>query len=260
MRFSYSRVECYANCPMQYKYRYLDKLKTISDQSANNALYLGTALHLGLETGNVKKATDNYKSNYNIIGDEHINEIIKLEYIIPKALELLPDGECEVEISTPEFVGYIDRLCPTYVDENGVKHWDLYDYKYTTNGERYKNSKQLHIYKYYYELTHPGNTIDHLYYLIIDKVTIRQRMKANPPETIMEFRRRLSEHLEASEIKLVEVKYDESSLTQFHECCKYLTTCKDFPKNPSKLCGWCQFKDYCESNGEIDWMIVRNHQ
>lgn len=256
MKVSYSRVECFAQCPMRYKYRYIDGLKTIPDQEANNALYLGTALHLGLETGSVEKAVENYLSNYNVVTDEVINEIIKLEHIIPKALELLPEGECEVEISTEDFIGFIDRLCPTYIDENGVQHWDLYDYKYTSNGERYKTSKQLHIYKYYYELTHPNNVIDHLYYLIIEKVSIRQKHKAKPPETITEFRSRLRDHLTASEIKVIEVDYDSESISRFTKCCQQLRQIENFPKNPTRLCSWCPYQQYCESNGEIDWMIL----
>lgn len=256
MKFSYSRVECFANCPYQYKLRYIDKLKTLPDQQADNALYLGTALHLGLETGSVERAVDDYKSNYNILTDDNINEIIKLEFVLPKALELLPNGLCEVEINTDDFIGYIDRLCPTYVDENGVQHWDLYDYKYCNNEERYKTSKQLHIYKHYYELTNPGNVIDHLYYLIIKKVNIRQKMKAKPPETLQEFRNRLMEHLEATQIFLMEVEYEENSVSHFQECCQYLRTVKKFPKNPTKLCNWCQYQQYCESDGQVDYMII----
>lgn len=255
MRFSYSRIECFANCPYQYKLRYIDKLKTLPDQQADNALYLGTALHLGLETGSVEEMIKNYKSNYNLIDDVNINEIIKLEYVLPRALELLPNGLCEVEIITDEFVGFIDRLCPTYVDEKGVQHWDLYDYKYCTNEERYKTSKQLHIYKHYYELTNPGNVIDHLYYLIIKKVSIRQRFKAKPPETLNEFRNRLMEHLEATQIFLMEVEFEEDSVSHFEECCQYLKVVKEFPKNPTNLCNWCAYKEYCESDGKVDWMI-----
>ncbi len=255
MRFSYSRVECFATCPRQYRYRYVDKLKTLPDQEANNALYLGTALHLGLETGSVEEAVANYKSNYNLIDDNNINEIIKLEYVLPKALELLPNGLCEVEISTPDFIGYIDRLCPTYIDDDGVQHWDLYDYKYCANEERYKTSKQLHIYKHYYELTNPGNVIDHLYYLIIKKVNIRQKSKAKPPETLNEFRSRLMEHLEATQIFLMEVNFEEDSVSHFEDCCQYLKTVNEFPKNETKLCDWCAYKEYCQSDGKVDWMI-----
>ncbi len=238
---------------MQYRCRYVDKLKVLPDQDPTNALYLGTALHLGLETGSVEQVVENYKSNYYILTDEHINEIIKLEHIIPKALAVLPPGECEIEISTPDFIGYIDRLCPTYVDDNGIQHWDLYDYKYTTNGDRYKTSKQLHIYKYYYELTHPGNVIDNLRYLIIKKVNIRQKKT----ETIQQFRLRLREVLEATEPTITDISYDNASITDFQECCQALKSAKEFPKNETRLCDWCQYKEFCKSDGLIDYMVIK---
>ena len=67
---------------------------------------------------------------------------------------------------------------------------------------------------------------------------------------------RLREHLEASEIKLIEVPYSEESISQFKECCQLLKGVKDFPKNPTRLCGWCEYQEYCESNGKEDWMIL----
>ena len=122
VKFSYSRLECFAKCPRQYKYRYVDKLKTLPDQSANNALYLGSAIHKAFETGRLEDAIDEYKSHYYVITDLVVNEIIKLEYLIPKVLELLPEAECEVELLTDEFVGYIDRLVYLFTDEQGVRH------------------------------------------------------------------------------------------------------------------------------------------
>ena len=87
MKFSYSRVGCFANCPYQYKLRYLDKLRTIPEQNFDNALYLGTALHAALESGNVEDAIISYRSNYNVLTDSHIHEEIKLIYLVPKVLE-----------------------------------------------------------------------------------------------------------------------------------------------------------------------------
>lgn len=258
MRFSYSRLGCFANCPYQYKLRYIDKLQTIPDQSPDNALYLGTAIHEAFETGKVDAAINSYRSNYNILTNEHINEEIKLEYLIPKVLRLLPEAECEVEIKTDDFVGYIDRLEFLFTDEQGIKHYTIWDYKYSNNVEYYLNSPQLSLYKFYFEKTHPNCVVDHLKYVFVPKVAIRQKHKAKPPETLMEFRSRLLEHLEASEIKIVEVNYSEDSITQFNECCQYLRTVKQFPKNPTRLCGWCPYQKYCESNGEIDWMIIKD--
>ena len=124
MQVSYSRVGCYGSCPYQYKLRYLDKLKTLPDQEPDNALYLGTAIHEAFETGNAEDAIKSYRSNYYMLTDAHINEEIKLEMLVPKVLALLPPAEWEVEISTDDFIGYIDRLVYLYTDDNGIAHYD----------------------------------------------------------------------------------------------------------------------------------------
>ena len=257
-RFSYSRVGCFANCPYQYKLRYIDKLKTLPDQSPENALYLGTAIHAAFESGLLDDAIESYRSNYYRLTDANINEEIKLEYLIPKVLELLPEAECEVEIKTDDFVGYIDRLEYLFTDNQGIKHYTIWDYKYSNNIENYLKSAQMSLYKYYFEKTHPNCVVDHLKYVFVPKIQIRQRLKAKPPETIQEFRNRLQEQLEASEIKIIEVDYDGESITQFHDCCKFISKCNEFPKNQTKLCDWCPYKQYCDSNGQIDWMIINN--
>ena len=257
MQVSYSRLSCFANCPYQYKLRYLEKLKTLPEQNADNALYLGTAIHEAFETGELESAIKSYRSNYHILTDAHINEEIKLEYLILKVLELLPEAECEVEIKTDDFIGYIDRLVYLFTDEHGIKHYEIWDYKYSNNIDRYMESAQLHLYKYYFEKTHPGCVVDTLKYVFIPKINIRQKLKAKPPETIQEFRNRLREQLVAAEIKILEIEYDNAMVTQFQECSQALESIKNFPKNPTKLCGWCQYQKYCESDGEIDYMIIK---
>ena len=248
--FSYSRIGCYSNCPYQYKLRYVDKLKTIPECNADNALYLGLGLHKGIECG-VEAGIAEYKSHYNLITDAHINWMMQLEHQIPRVIELLPEGgEHELEIKTDNFVGYIDYV-----------HGDtLYDFKFSNNIDNYIKSPQLSIYKHYLELVRPDIKINHLKYVFVPKINIRQKLKSKPPETLMEFRNRLQEQLDASEIKIVEVEYDEDSITQFQDCCQYLTTVKDFPKNPTKLCNWCSYQKFCESDGSEDWMIIENDQ
>ena len=255
MRFSYSRIECFSKCPYQYRLRYLDKLKTLPDQKADNALYLGTAIHLAFETGSMQAAIDNYKSNYNVITDLIENECIKLEYYIPKVLELLPDAECEVELQTDSFIGFIDRLVYLYTDDNGVRHYEIWDYKYCSekSKEKYLVSPQLSLYKSYFEETHENCVVDALRYVFIPKINIRQKKD----ETLWEFRQRLQEYLEASNISVVEVPYDHDSITQFLTACQLLSEVEYFPKNQTRLCDWCQYQQYCESNGEIDYMIIR---
>ena len=260
MQFSYSRLGCFSNCPYQYKLRYVDRLETLPDQNAENALYLGSAIHEAFEKGNVQDAIDNYRSYYYSISNEHLNEEIKLEYLIPKVLELLPNGECEVEISTDDFIGYIDRLVYLFTDDSGIKHYEIWDYKYSNNVDNYLESGQLHLYKYYYELTHPGTVVDKLKYVFIPKTKIKQKTKSKPPESIQEFRNRIIESLEKLPIRVEEVIFDETMVQQFIDCCQRLKTVQCFPKNPTRLCDWCSYQQYCESNGEVDWMIVNKEE
>lgn len=247
MKFSYSRVSSFAQCPYKWYLHYIQGLRTIPDTDPGNALYLGLALHKGIETGSVEEGIKEYKSHFNIITDEHLNYILQLEYQIPRVIELLPEGgEHELPIETDDFVGFIDYI-----------HGDtLYDFKFSNNIDNYLKSPQLSIYKHYIELVRPDIKINHLKYVFVPKIQIRQRFKAKPPETIVEFRTRLQEHLEASEIKVIEVDYNKESISDFQECCQYLNTVNEFPKNPTKLCSWCQFQKYCESDGKEDWMIL----
>ena len=132
MRFSYSRVGCYGNCPFQYKLKYLDGLKTIPEQNPDNALYLGLAVHKGIETGSVEEGIKEYKSHFNILSDENYNWIQQLEYQIPRVINLLPEGgEHELEIKTDEFIGFIDYVCGD----------TLYDFKFSNNIDGYRNSQ-----------------------------------------------------------------------------------------------------------------------
>jgi hypothetical protein len=39
-----------------------------------------------------------------------------------------------------------------------------------------------------------------------------------------------------------------------------LKTVKQFPKNETKLCDWCDYKEFCKSNNQVDWMIINNYK
>lgn len=91
VRLSHSRVDCFGRCPFKYRVRYVDRLKTLPPVEPDNALILGTALHTGIEQG-VNQALEFYQNNFPVPTDEHINEMIKLEALIPKAKALLPPG------------------------------------------------------------------------------------------------------------------------------------------------------------------------
>ena len=78
----------------------------------------------------------------------------------------------------------------------------------------------------------------------------------------MEFRERLRDCLNATEIQIVEVPYDDTAIINFNACCVYINKLlskkrfEDMIKKPSKLCDWCQYKEYCQSDGKINYMIL----
>lgn len=243
MTYSYSNVSTFGNCPYRWYLQYVDKLKTIPETNADNPLWLGLAIHRGIETDSVEEAIKEYKSHFNILTDDNVNWIMQIEYQLPKVIELLPKGgEHELEVKTDSFIGYIDYVCND----------TLFDFKFSNNIDAYSKSPQLSIYKWYLESVRPDIHINHLKYVMIPKVGIRQKKT----ETLFEFRQRLTEHLDATEIKIVEVDYSDDNVAQFQKCCQALETVKDFPKNKTRLCSWCQYQQYCESNGEIDYMIL----
>lgn len=248
MQYSYSRADCFNKCPYQYKLRYVDRLLTIDEYDPRSPLILGTAVHTGIET-DVDSAIQFYYSQYPVITDSHIEEAIKLTNLIPKVKNILPaNGEFEVEISTPNFKGYIDYLYPL---DDGT--YGIIDFKYSNNVDNYLKSNQLHIYKYFAEkLLHIK--VSKLQFLFIPKIQIRQKKS----ESQIQFRKRLSEVLSEANPNLVQVEYEESKVDKFLNDVQTIQNTSDFTKNVSKLCDWCEFKNLCLKEDDIDMLPSTN--
>lgn len=224
--------------------RYLDGIKTNDPIEADNALVIGTALHTGIEK-DVKTAIDQYFMSYPIIDDSHINEAIKLEYLIPKAKAVLPFGEYEVEISDDDFHGFIDLLAPATVFERGVEvpnQYDIYDFKYSNNVNHYKDSRQLHLYKYFFEKCNPGKKIRNLYFLFVPKVNIKRKKT----EDLNQFRQRIWENLQECEVKKVQIDFDYEKVIDFLLQIKSISETAEFPQNQGWFCRYCEFEEYCQ--------------
>ena len=254
MIVSHSKVECFESCPYRYDLRYNQEIRTIPPDNADNALFLGTALHTGLEK-DVQTAIHEYFMEYPVISDAHINEAMKLEVMIPKAAAMIPSGEHEVKIEDDDFIGFIDLLAPAKTEQKlGGEHqvipnvYDLYDFKYSNNVSKYKDSPQLHLYKYFFEKNNPGKIIRNMYFLFVPKVNIKQSKK----EDLFQFRQRLQEELDKKEPQLVQIEYDPEKVINFLLSTKGMLEAKDFPKNTSWLCNYCEYKDYCQKG--IDFM------
>ena len=237
--------------------RYLDEIDTIASTEPDNPLIVGTALHTGIEKG-VKEAIEEYFMSFPIIDEGHINEAIKLEYLIPKAKKLLPPGEYEVEIQDDDFIGFIDLLAPATVFERGVEvpnMFDIYDFKYSNNVQHYTESKQLHLYKHFYEKTHPGKHIRNLFFVFVPKNNSKQKKT----ESLTEFRRRIVGELGQKEIKIVKIDYQSERVTEWFQEIKTINETKEFKKCPSYLCRYCEYQNFCEK-GDSFMLLPKNER
>ena len=93
----------------QIQNAYIDKIKTLPSTDADNALIIGTAMHIGIEKG-IEEGIKAYYDSFPIITDEHINEVLSWNIWIPKVQEILPEGEYEASNNEFDFVGFIDLI------------------------------------------------------------------------------------------------------------------------------------------------------
>lgn len=245
--FGYSAVSTFEQCPYQYKCRYLDGLEVLPSDDPANALIIGTALHKAIET-DIDTAISEYFASYPIITDLHIDEEIKLRYLIPMVKEILPEGTHEVQVIDSNFIGTLDLLVPV-----NDKEFDLYDFKYSNNWMRYMDSRQLHLYKYYFEKT-SGKRIRNMDFVFVPKVQIRQKKT----ETIFDFRQRLIKELGKVQPRMEQVHYDPQKVIDHLELTQQIMQCQEFPKNPTKLCSWCDYKNFCEKQEDYEMLPSTN--
>lgn len=237
--------------------RYLQGITTIPATEPDNPLILGQAVHTGIEKS-LEEAIREYCFSFPIITDEHINEIIKFETVIPLAkMAIPPGGQFEVEIKNDDFHGFIDYLVPATIFERGVElpdTYDLYDFKYSNNVSGYKQSGQLHEYKYFFEKNNPGKKIRNMFFVFIPKVTIRQKKT----ETLLEFRQRLKEALSGVEVKIVQIEFNIEKVIEFLFGIKAVNEETEFPQEKSYLCRYCEFQEYCEKGWNYFMKLPEN--
>ncbi|WP_288867909.1 AAA family ATPase [uncultured Parvimonas sp.] len=239
MQYSHSRIEQFNNCKYKYKLHYVDKLETITCNTADNPLLIGLLLHEAIEIG-LEKSSKKYYSKFNIIDDLQINEVIKVEQLLPKIKNILPKGGYfEKQLINKDFIGFMD-----YIVETKPNTYDIYDFKYSNNDGNYENSRQLSLYKYYFEKNNPGKKVENLYYFMIPKVQIKQKQN----EDIYSFRNRIKNS--TGEPHLIKVEYDPMKVIGFLEDIKSEKETSLFPKTVSNLCNYCKYHYYCIKGDE----------
>ncbi|TLQ49302.1 NTP-binding protein [Ruoffia tabacinasalis] len=246
-QYSYSRVDLYDRCPYHFKLRYIDKLTELTNYTGDNPLLLGTAMHEGIEHG-VEYAIDKYLSSYPIVNDNHINETVKLEILIPKVQEWLSqfdglDVIHEYEISTEDYRGYVDLI----VRDKASGECMVVDFKYSNSIDAYRESNQLHVYKH--QLAQLGFNITRLGYLFIEKVKIKYKKN----ESVYHFRKRIADVTRNAKLTFLPIEYDEHKSLAFDWSIKAIENETEWAKNPTGDCFAC---NAIEAKKEGRWTTI----
>ncbi|MCN0155888.1 AAA family ATPase [Staphylococcus epidermidis] len=271
MQFSYSRVDLFKRCPYHFKLRYIDRLTELPNYEANSPLIVGHALHTGIEKGKKAMLKEFYNA-FPLVTNDVINEAIKLEHNLEKAKEWLSDFNNsfsftggyvfihEYEINKPEFIGFVDLI----VKRKGTKDIAIIDFKYSNAIEKYKESPQLQIYKYYLE--QEGYNVIAMGYLFLPKTSIRQKKD----EDLIQFRKRLNVTMRKLKTTCLKIEPQEMEIIYFLNECKEIKEAiqeKTFNwiKNPNDECFACNPRfapEYLEQlrddKGELIMTLPKN--
>ena len=222
--YSFSKISTYQQCPLQYKFQYIDKLPT----KPSIHLIKGSKVHSMLE--NIEAFEYDPNTEYHDIIKNFIESPLGQEILSPPSIrehkiKLNENLEADDSLKKDEtrFVGFIDRInlrIETSPSGGITQTVELIDFK----TGKYKEPK----YQDYHQLILYGLYMFNKYKL--DKIFLRfVYVEHNLENTLL----------------LDKSSYDvyKSKLQKDIETIEQDTT---FAKKPSKLCPWCDFKDLCE--------------
>ncbi len=253
--YSHSRLSTYENCPMAYRYRYIDRIKLEGAPEGIEA-FMGSRVHETLEklyrdlllsrqttlddilayyddiwhkswNENVAVVKEGYTpENYYATGARAIKDYFVRYSPFDDSKTIGIEMKVHVDIDGYRLLGYIDRLSET---EDG--HYQIRDYK--TSGtlptqEAMDRNRQLALYQMgLYDMRGDVEDVDLIWhYLVFDK-EIRSK--------------RTEEELNA-------LKCETVQLIQTIEKAEEEAA---FPAKESILCRWCEFQAICPSKKHI---------
>jgi len=247
--FSHSKLETFNQCPLKYKFKYIDKIK-IEKKSIEG--FLGRIVHETLEwfykqvkkdkTPTIDDMIIHYAKNWEKNFKPEIYYIVKpnltIKNYFEKGIKFLldyyqknypfDDNTIAIEkivsvflddLEEYEIIGIIDRL--VYNPE--TEHYEIHDYKTANNlptFEKIENDRQLPLYSI--AVKNDFNT---------EKIQLIWHYLAHNKKI---YSKRTNE-------QLIQLKKQTVKLI------KKIENTKFFPYKKSVLCDWCEFKEICPS-------------
>ncbi|MEA2036532.1 MAG: PD-(D/E)XK nuclease family protein [Nanoarchaeota archaeon] len=244
--YSHSRLNCFEQCPLKFKFAYIDKVETEIEDTVE--AFLGSRVHEALEKlykdlkfqklNTLKELlaffnsewTKNWNDAIVIVRKDYDQENYRKmgeKFITGYYNRYKPfNGTKTIGLETQNTVALNDkhkihiRIDRLSLAEDTV--YEIHDYK-TSNSlptqEYLDNDRQLAVYAYGIKKMYPDASKVKLvwHFLAFDK----EMSSSRTPEQL--------EKLKKEVIELIE----------------QIEACKDFPSKTSKLCDWCEFQMLC---------------
>lgn len=246
--FSHSKIGTFENCPLQFKYRYIDKVEVEVEQTIE--AFLGTLVHEALEKlykdkmfqkentldDLLKFYKDEWKKrwnkaikivrrgytekNYRDMGIKFITDYYNMHKPFDEGHTIGLEKQIHVTIGPYKLVGYIDRI--TFL---GNGHYEVHDYKTSATlmtQEKADADRQLALYSIAVKQMFPdAKKVDLVWhYLAFDK-EVRSA--------------RTDKQLEKLQDEILE------GIREIEKAAKAGT----FPAKESALCSWCAYREIC---------------
>jgi len=244
--YSHSRLSCFEQCPLKFKFDYIDKVETEIEETVE--AFLGSRVHESLEKlykdlkfqkmFSLKELLDffnsEWKKNWNdaivIVRDEYEEENYRKmgeKFITDYYNRYKPFSQTKtIALETERTVDLNDKhKIHIRIDRLALANdtiYEIHDYK-TSNSlptqEYLDNDRQLAIYAYGIKKMYPD----------AKKVKLVWHFLAFDKEMSSERTPKQLEDLKKEVIELIEK----------------IESCKEFPSNVTALCDWCEFQMVC---------------
>lgn len=246
--YSHSKLNTFEQCPMKFKFQYIDRTKTDIEQSIE--AFLGSRVHEALEKiykdlkfeklNTMQEILDFYNKSWQNNWNDNI-VIVKKEYTLENYRKMgekfitdyynryQPFDDSKTIGLETEYKVYLDsekkHQIHVRIDRLAIKDdntYEIHDYK-TSNSlptqEKVDSDRQLAIYAYGIKQMYPDAKKIRLiwHYLAFDKEMVSER----------------------TDEQINDLKLDILDLI------KDIEKCEEFPTNESALCNWCQYMPIC---------------
>lgn len=243
--YSHSKLSCYEQCPLKFKFQYIDKLETEIEETVET--FLGSIVHETLEKlytdikfqkipklkELLKFYNEQWKKNWNnaivIVRDEYNQENYRKigeKYITDYYNKYKPFNQSRtIALETQRTIPLNDKYnIHIRIDRLAIKDnaYEIHDYKTTNTLPTQKdldNDRQLAVYAYGIKQMYPDAKNIRLvwHFLAFDKEMQSER----------------------NQEQLQQLKQEVLELI------KEIESCREFPAEESALCKWCEFRPEC---------------